>query len=92
MLGYSPKVNSAAALDLSNRRNAEGNTAVLQGMVAHTHGGIQAKAERLEAQHYPWLHGEVKASQGFMEFCLNNKNNNGDNNENKAMKSWNSGS
>lgn len=67
---------------------------MLQGMaVAHAHGGTQAKAEGLETQHYPWLHGELKASQeGFMEFCLNNKNNNGDNNENQATRSWNSGS
>lgn len=55
---------------------------VLQGTVAHAHGGTQAKAEGLEAQHYPWIHGELKVSQGFMKFCLNNKNNNGDNNEN----------
>lgn len=80
-LGYRLKVNSAAALDLSNSRNAEGDTAVLQGTVAHARGGTQAKAEGLEAQRYPWLHGELKASQGFLKFCLNNKNNNGDNNE-----------
>lgn len=47
-LGYSLKVNSAAALDLSDSRNAEGDTAVLQGTVAHAHGGTQAKAEGLE--------------------------------------------
>lgn len=47
-LGYSLKVNSAAALDLSDSRNAEGDTVVLQGMVAHAHGGTQAKAEGLE--------------------------------------------
>lgn len=55
-------MNSDAALDHSNRLNAEGNTAVLQGTaVAHAHGGTQAKAEGLETQHYPWLHSELKA-------------------------------
>lgn len=72
-------------LGLSDRRrSAMGNSCC----VPRHWGGVgagevcnpstQVKTGGLDAQDYPWLHHEFKASLGFMRFCFNSKNNNSD--------------